>query len=205
MKILKTHKRLLSVLLAVMLVISVVGLTAIPALAATTATITVTATPSFIAIAIAQNTWTINGIDGSGKIAINTTYYSNGTGASGDVTAPNNPVVDGDCYFEIANTSTVATDMTANMSDFAGGDAMTNINTGYANNGANQYGASTYTTGAAWPAGAVILKSSASAALKASVGATTNVFFGIAIKTQSGAWASGTNETSTVTVTATAS
>lgn len=185
--------------------ISIVGLSAVPTFAATTATITVTATPAFIGISIAQSTWTINGIDGSGKIAPATTYYSNGTGATGDVTAPNNPVIDGDCYFEVTNTSTVATDMTGNMSDFTGGDAMTNINTGYTNNGANAYGASTYTTGAAWPAGAVILKSSASSAIKSSVAASTPLFFGIAIKTQSGAWASGTGETSTVTVTATAS
>ena len=165
--------------------------------------ITVTATPAFIAVSIAQDTWTINGIDLSGKIAINTTYYANPTGAAGDTTAPNNPVVDGDCYFMIDNTSTIETDMTANMVHFVGGDAMQNIDTGYANNGANSFGASTYTTGAAWPAAAVILKNAASAALKANVAATTDVYFGVAIKTQSGAWASGANQTSTITVTAT--
>jgi hypothetical protein len=196
----KRFRTLLSILLALVMVLAF----AVPSLAATTASISVSATPSFVGISIAQNTWSINGIDGSGKIAPNTTYYSNATGATGDVTAPNNPVVDGDCYFVVANTSTIITDITANMSDFASGDAMTNVNTGYANNGANTYGASTYTTGAAWPAEAVILKSSASAAIKASVAATTDLYFGVAIKTQSGAWTSATAMTSSIVVTSVA-
>ena len=195
----KGRRLIVSLVLALALVLSF----SLPVFADTSKNVTVTATPSFISISIAQGTWTINGIDGTGKIAPSTTYYSNATGASGDVTAPTATVINGDCYFEIANTSTVETDMTANMVHFTGGDAMQNNGTGYATNGANAYGASTYTTGAAWPAGAVLLKNSASSALKADVAATTNVFFGVAIKTQSGAWASGSNMTSTITVTAT--
>jgi hypothetical protein len=189
-------------LIGILLAISLLGISVIPTYAATTATITVTAATAFIGISITQNTWTINGIDGSGKIAPDTIYYSNATGANGDVTAPTATVVDGDCYFVIHNTSTIVTNLVANMADFTSGDASTNINTGYATNGANAYGASTYTTGAAWPAGAVILKSSGSSNLKSSVAATTDVYFGIAIKTQSGAWTSGTSMTSTVTVVA---
>jgi hypothetical protein len=197
----KKYFRILGVFLALVMVLAF----SVPAMAQTTATVTVTGTPAFVGISIAQSTWTINGIDGSGFIAPNTTYYSNATGASGDVTAPENPVVDGDCYFTMANTSTVATNIVANMADFSGGDAMTNINTGYANNGANTYGASTYISGAAWPAGVVILKSSASANMKAALAASTALKFGVAIKTQSGAWGSGSAMTSTITVTATAS
>jgi hypothetical protein len=192
--------RLLPILIAVILIFAI----AIPASAATTATITVTSTPAFIGISIAQNTWTVNGIDGAGFSVINTNYYSNATGATGDVTAPENPVVDGDCYFTMANTSTIPTNITANMVDFTGGDASANINTGYATNGAGTYGASTYISGAAWPAAAVILKSSASSAMKSSLAASTALKFGVAIKTQSGAWAAGTGMTSTITVTATA-
>lgn len=196
-------KKYTRILLPLLIALVLVFGTAIPVSAATFADITVTAVPLFISISIAQSTWTINGIDGSGKIATGTTYYSNPTGASGDVTAPTATVVDGDCYFLIVNTSTVETDLTANMVDFTSGDAMTNVNTGYANNGANAYGASTYTTGAAWPAGAVILKSSASTALKGNVTATTNVYFGVAIKIKSAAFGVGTSMTSTITTTAT--
>jgi hypothetical protein len=197
-------KRKWSLILSVLVSLVVLLSVAIPASANTTATITVTATPAFIGIAIAQSTWTINGIDGSGLVTNNTTYYSNATGASGDVTPPSATVVDGECYFTIVNTSTIATDITANMADFTGGDASTNINTGYANNGANTYGASTYISGAAWTAGAVILKSSASSAMKSDLGATTDLLFGVALKTQSGVWASPTAMSSTITVTATA-
>jgi len=191
-------KRWLIVLIAL-----VVLLVPSTAFAATSATVTVTATPSFISITIAQSTWTINGIDGSGKIAPNTTYYSNATGATGDVTPPSATVVDGECYFMVDNTSSVVTDLTTNMIHFTGGDAMQNIDTGYTTNGANAFGASTYISGAAWPGGAVILKNAASAAMKVDLAATTDLYFGVAIKTQSGAWSSGSNMTSTITVTAT--
>ena len=196
-------RKLSRILVPILVAVSMVAIGAIPALADTTADITVTATPSFISISIAQNTWTVNGIDGTGKLAPATTYYSNGTGANGDITAPNNPVVDGDCYFVIANVSSVETDMTANMVHFTGGDAMQNSDSGYGTAGAGEFGASTYTTGAAWPAGAVILKNAASAALKADVAASAIVTFGVALKTQSDVWTSGDAMTSTITVTAT--
>lgn len=173
------------------------------AYAAIDAPITVTATPSFISISIAQSTWTINGIDGNGKIAPATTYYSNATGASGDITAPSVTVVDGECYFTIANTSTVITNITINFPHFTSGDAMQNTGLGYATNGANAFGASSYISGAAWPGGAVILQNTGSAPTKSNLAATTNLLFGIAIKTQSSAWASGTSMTSTVLATAT--
>lgn len=190
----------LSIIIALIMVLGA----SIPMFAATTADVTVTAAPAFIGISIAQSTWTINGIDGSGLITKNTVYYSNATGATGDITAPNNPVVNGDCYFIIANTSTIVTDITVNFPDFASGDAMTNIDTGYANNGANAFGASGYITGMAWPGDVVILKHTGSDALKTSLAAITNLYFGIAIKTKSGDFASGTAMTSTVVATATA-
>ncbi len=190
-------KILVGILLALVLVLSA----AIPAFAATDAPITVTATPSFVGIAIAQSTWTVNGITGSGKIAVNTTYYANPTG---DTVAPTATVIAGDCYFTMTNTSTVITNITLNMPHFLSGDAMQNIDTGYANNGVNSFGASTYIVGATWPAGAVIAKNAASTAMKSSLAAATSLVFGIAMKTQSGAWASGTAQTSAVLVTAVA-
>jgi hypothetical protein len=193
--------RLLTSIMVALLVVLVVS---VPISSATTASIVVTATPSFVGITISQNTWTINGIDGSGKIAPNTTYYSNGTGATGDVTAPSATVVDGECYFTVTNAATIVTDLTTNMSDFSGGDASTNSNSGYASNGATTYGASTYISGSTWPDNAVILKSSASDAMKSSLAATTDLKFGVAIKTQSDAWTSGSAMTSTITVTSTA-
>lgn len=190
-------KRILATLA---LVLVVVGVWSAPALAATSDDIVITATPSFISISIAQDTWTINGISGDSMIDKATTYYAN---PLGDVTAPSNPVVDGECYFTIANTSTVVTDITANLPTFVGGDAMTNTNNGYATNGANAFGASTYISGAAWPAGVVILKDAASAVMKASLAATTDLKFGVAIKTKSGDFGVGTAMTGTITVTAT--
>lgn len=165
--------------------------------------ITITATPTYLCIAIAQNTWTINGIDGDGLIHVGATYYSNAAGASGDVTAPTNPVDIGECYFVIVNTSTVHTDITGNLPTFVGGDAMTNTDTGYATNGANAFGASTYITAAAWPAGVVILKSAASAAIQVDLGETTDAQFGVAIKIKSGAFGAAANMIGTLTVTAT--
>jgi len=193
----RIKRGLLSLVLALVLL---VGLT-VPVLAATSVPITITATPTYLCIAIAQNTWLINGIDGSGVIHKNTTYYSNAAGASGDVTAPTNPVDIGECYFVIDNTSTVITDITGNLPTFVGGDAMTNTDTGYATNGANAFGASTYITGAAWPAGVVILKSAASDPIKASLAATTDLEFGVAIKIKSGDFTSADNQIGTLTVT----
>lgn len=193
-------------ILLVIAVLTLVAVWIIPATAtaapATAKDITITATPTYIGIDIAQSTWTINGIDGDGLIHINTTYYSNAAGASGDVTAPTNPVDIGECYFVIDNTSTVHTDITGNLPTFVGGDAMTNTGTGYATNGANAFGASTYITGAAWPAGVVVLDAAASSPIKADLGETTDLEFGVAIKTKSGAFTSANNQVGTLTVTA---
>jgi len=172
-----------------------------PALADTSDDITVTATPAFISISIAQDTWTVGGITGGGKIAPATTYYAN---PLGDTTAPTaGEIVVGECYFEIANTSTVITDITANMIHFTGGDEMQNSGGGYADAEAGEFGASSYIPGGAWPGSAVILDNAGSGAMKSSLAATTNLKFGVAIKTQSDIWLSGDAMTSTITVTAT--
>jgi len=192
-------KIIISVLLAVALVVIPVS----SALAETSQEVTVTATPTFICIAIAQNTWTINGIDGDEKIDKGTTYFSNDTGETGDVTPPSETVDIGECYFVIVNTSTVATDITANMVHFTGGDAMQNSNAGYEAGGEGVFGASTYITGATWPDHAVTLENSGSDALKENLTASADIEFGVAIEVQTDDFLSASAMTSTITVTAT--
>lgn len=191
------------IITGLLLALVLVAMSVMPAFAATSDDITVTATPTFISISITQNTWTINGIDGDSKVDKNTTYYSNADGASGDVTAPSATVLAVECYFEVTNTSNVITDLTANLPAFTGGDAMDNIDTGYATNDADSFGASTYIEGATWPTGHVILKAATSAAMKEDLAATTAQKFGVAIKMPSGDWTSGSAMTGTITVTAT--
>jgi len=180
-----------------------------PVFAATTAGVTVTATPAYVALTNSPDTWTLNdivgdGVSPKGTIAINTTYYANpyGDGTSPAVEQDSegaDTVIAGECRFEITNTSTVVTDAFANMGNFSGGSAnMTNSGTG--SNGATSYGAYTYCTGMTYSTGKVITKSSGSDAFKEDLAATTNIKWGIALVTQTDAWAGGSSSTATLTV-----
>lgn len=170
--------------------------------ALTSANVTVTGAPSFIAITNSPNTWTINGIDGNGFILVDTQYYANPTGASGDVTPPTATVIDGDCQFTVTNaSSTIPLDLTVNWGHFTGGDAMQNSGDKAAN-GANAFAAAAYCTGMTY-ADAPVAKVSGSSVMKDEWTGTT-LKWGLYIETQSGAWASGSVMTSTVTITATA-
>lgn len=186
----KVSRILVGLLLAMIIVASV----SVPTMAATSNNITITGAPAFMSISTAQNTWTINGITGSGKMANNTTYYSN---PGGDTVAPSATVVDGECYFTTVNTSTIATDVTVNIPNFSGGDAMSNSNTG--SNGATSFGAYSYYSGMTY-SGKVIAKASGSDVLKDALAATTDIKWGIELKTQSNAWVSGSSMTSTMTI-----
>ena len=167
-----------------------------PAMAATSAPITISATPAYIAMTVDHDTWTLNGLTGAGTIVENTTYFSN---PLGDTAVPSDPVVDAECYFGLTNTSTVTTDVFANMANFTGGSAtMTNSNDG--SNGATTFGSYSYCTGMTYSSGKVICKSSGSAATKTSLAPTTNIKLGFMIKTRTNAWAGGTASTSVVTV-----
>ena len=76
-----------------MLVVGTVVGIAAPAMAATTAVVTVTGTPAYIAITISPTTYTINSYTGGNSgMNINTTYYSNPLGGT---TSPSATVVDG--------------------------------------------------------------------------------------------------------------
>lgn len=173
----------------------------VPAMAATSATVTVTATPSYIACTNAPDTWTLNDIVGDGvtpkgTIAPDTIYYSN---PLGDGTAPSDPVVDGECTFTLTNTSTITTDVFVNISDFTGGSAaMENSNDG--TNGAGTYGAYSYCTGMTYSSGKVLCKTTGSAATKSDLAPSTNIKWGLALETQTGAWFGGTSSTATITV-----
>jgi hypothetical protein len=167
------------------------------ALAADHADVTITAQPSFIAIT-GTDTWTINGLTGTGRIAPDTIYYSN---PLGDTTAPTSTVVDGECEFTVTNaSSTVPLDLTVNIAHFTGGDAMQNSNSD-GSNGANAYGAFVYYSGMTF-ANKVVAKSTGSSAMTTDWSGAT-LKWGIQLETQSGAWASGSAQTSTATITAT--
>ena len=128
------------------LVMALVIMLAMPAMGASDATVTVNITPAFISITNSPNNWTINGdYGGSGTAATDTTYYAN---PWGDEQAPNSTVADGDCRFEITNTSTVATDISVNFGNFTRGDAMTNSNT--RSNAASSYAPHRCASGSAY-------------------------------------------------------
>jgi hypothetical protein len=172
-----------------------------PVLGATTAVVTVTQEPAFIGIAIDHATITLNGLTGSGLVAPNTVYYTN---PLGDTTPPSATVLNTECYFTITNSSTVATDLTGNLSDFSGGDnSSTNSNDG-SNDGAT-YGAYAYYSGQTF-SGKVLLKSTGSATgnFSSDLAATTNIKIGFQVETQTTAWAGGDADTATLTITATA-
>lgn len=173
-------------------------LSVVPAMAATSDDVVVTATPEFIAITNSPATWTVNGIAGSSVILVSTTYYSN---PLGDTTTPSATVVDGECRFTVTNTSSVAIDLTVNFPNHAGGDASTNSDTGSGT--ATSFGAYGYYSGMTYSA-KVIMKAAASAVLVDALAATTDIKWGIEYDSQDNAWTSGSDMTSTVTITATA-
>lgn len=189
------RKLFISLVLALMLLASF----AVPALAATSDTVDVTATPEFIAITNAPGTWTINGLTGTSVILVDTMYWSN---PLGDTTTPTvGAATDSECRFQITNTSSVAIDLTVNFPNHTGGDASANSNGGA--NGTTTFGAKTYFSGQASGAW-IVLQASGSAVGYDALAATTNIKWGIQYESQTNAWTSGTSMLSTVTITATA-
>jgi len=185
----------ISVILALMALFTIVA----PALAGTSTDVTVTATPSYVSFSSLPATWTINGITGSGVIAINTMYYAN---PLGDTTAPSATVVDAECQFTWTNDSSVNIVITVNCGAFTGGSGdMTNGNTG--TNGATTYGAYSWYSGMTY-SGKVIMKSSGSSTLYTTVTPGADKKWGVEIKTRTDAWIGGTPSTATMTISAVA-
>jgi len=194
------QKKWLLVLISFMLVAGTIVGMVVPAMAATTATITVTNTTQYLAVTVTPTTYNFNAAGAAHPgVLINTTYYSN---PGGQTTAPSATVLDAECAFTITNAGSVAEDMTVNMSDMTGGsDNSTNGNTGTA--GATTYGSYTYWSGVLLSS-AVLLKSSASGVGYANLAAAGTEKFGIKLLEQTGAWTGATPATMTVTITATA-
>ncbi len=194
-------KHLISIVLAtVVLLIPFQG-----AFAATTADVTVTATPSYVAITNAPtpSTWIINGIKGNSRILTNTTYYSNTTNSTSDTTAPAATVADDDCRFTVTNAGNVPINLTAAFPNFAGGDTMTNSNTGA--NGVDAFGSYVYASGMTFATDKKVAPATGSAAFISSLAAGATKKWGLMLTTRTDAWTSGTSMTATVTISATAS
>jgi hypothetical protein len=156
-----------------------------------------------VGIANAPSTWIVNGLKdppadriGDGKIRRNVTYYSN---PLGDNVTPSATVVDSECRFSLTNTSNIHTDVSVNFPDFTSGDAMTNSNLG--SNGANTFGAYAWYSGMTY-SGKVVAKDTGSDILVSDLGETTNIKWGLEVKTQTLAWTTVTPMTSEVVISA---
>ena len=149
-----------------------------------------------ISISNLPTTWTINSLTGNSHILTSTTYYSN---PLGDTITPPATVNDSSCYFTVTNSSNVAIDLTVTFGNFSGGDAMINGNTGSA--GATTFGAYSWYSGMTYT-NKVIAKDIGSAVLYSNFTGST-LKWGAEISTRTTAWASGTDETATITITAT--
>jgi len=198
----RQHRKLAIIATSILTIVGLTGLLVSPVSAATTAVVTVTGTPAYISITIAPTTYTINS-DTGGNSGMNpsTTYYSNPLGST---TSPSATVVDGECDFTITNTSTtIATDLTGNMSNGSGGsNPMTNVNGATA--GAASYSAYAYYSGETF-ASKVLLMSSGSTLgnFKLNQAAAGTLKVGFQFATQTGAWTGGVGSTYTLTITST--
>lgn len=102
----KAKNLILSLLLAIAFAVLPVG----GAFAATTADVTITATPTYVAITNGTSSWAI------GTIAGSTTVYW-----TADDLVPAEPLVDGDMKSTITNTGSVSVDLTVHSHNFTGG------------------------------------------------------------------------------------
>jgi hypothetical protein len=107
-------RKALSKLLGVVLALAMCFGVAVPALAATSATVTITATPTYIAMTNSEATWAV------GTVAASSTYWW-----TSDDLAPAEPFVDGDMKSTITNTGSVAEDIDIKVANFTGGDGWT--------------------------------------------------------------------------------
>jgi len=190
-------KRLLisSILALALLMVPVAGVLA----AEDTATVNVTAVPSFVSISISNTDWTINEISGSGVLTKDTTYYSK---ASGDETLTfSDPVTDAECWHTVTNDSSVNITLKADMSNFSSGtDPMTN---GNGTAGANAFAAWVSESGSDWSTDKVVMNTTGSITFWTSSSAGDDIKIGFGVQTQTGDWTGGGAQTSTIILTAT--
>lgn len=201
------------VIVVVLAVLALVIGMAVPAMAATTVDVVITAQPAYIVVTQTQLTWTLNGIDGDGVtpkyyIRPSDTYYANPDGANGDGTPPSATVLAAECYFDLVTTgSSLPVDLTVNCSDFAGGGAA------MTNSGNGTIGPTAY-VGYCWGEGATyatigagnrtLMLTAASGKMKSGLTETASWHWGADIATQANAWAAGGNSTAHMILTATA-
>ena len=105
-------KRVLRVVIPVLAVITLLAFS-IPVFGATTADVTITATPTYIAMTLTDggtNTWAI------GAVAASSTVWYTSAGS-----AMTEPAVDGDAKITITNTGSVAEDFKVHAHNFTGG------------------------------------------------------------------------------------
>ena len=102
------HKLMRIVVILTSLVVAILPMTGV--FAATTADVTITATPEYLAITNDTGNWAI------GAIAANTTVYF-----TADDLVPAEPLVDGDMKGTITNTGSVTSDVDIKCADFTGG------------------------------------------------------------------------------------
>jgi hypothetical protein len=206
MKNLFKNRKLLTLLIA----LATLGSFALSNIAATTAGITVTSTPQFLAITISPSAYNFTGTNGTGSsgaggqgVVPNNVYYSN---PNGDTTAPTGAgALTAECDFTITNTSSVPTDMTVVAGNFtAGSDQSTNINTSIGQTtttpGTTSYEMQSYFTGQATAAWLSCWNTVGGPKNYTNLAANTNVTFGLIYKDQTNAWTGGTAGQFTVTV-----
>jgi hypothetical protein len=184
-------------ILAIMLALALVAIPVSSALAQSSEGVVVTADPLYLSISNDPDTWLINGINGTGQIDVNTTYYSNDVSDTADPDDDNNNVVDaGTGHFTVTNAVGADTcDLVITWGDFTGGDAnMTNSNDG--SNGATTYGAYCWYEGGAYP-GVIVKDSGSDKMYTDGLAASGTLVWGVEITTRTNAWAGGTASQST--------
>ena len=170
-------------------------------LAATSQDVTVTANPDYLSITNSPESWTLNGITGEGFIFVNTIYYSN---PLGDTNAPSATVLDGECRFTAHNPLGAETcDLTINISDFTGGDAvMLNSNDG--TNGLFEFGGYCWYSGMTYNDKVIMKTTGSDKMYSLGLAEDTDLLWGAEIKTRFSNWASQAPSTAIMTIIATA-
>jgi hypothetical protein len=193
MRFLKRN-RAVRILALLMAVIAVIAVPAMPAFAATTADVTVTATPTYIAVTNSLASWSIGAVIESQA----NTYWWDADG-SGYAAAPADPFVDGDMPATITNTGSVAEDIDVKVTSttWAGGVGWTVA----AAVGADTVVVKAGITGMANEAAMVVL-TGADQELKDNLAASGTVKWILHLET--GTFTDGAGKTGTVRITASA-
>jgi hypothetical protein len=180
------------ILLSLIIAISLIGVFSIPAFAATTADVTVTATPTYIAMTNGLATWSV------GVVAESGTYWWDSDGA-GSGAAPSSSFDDGEMATTITNTGSVAEDIDVHCHAATGG-------VGWAvstddSPGANEYSLRAGITGTANEAAMIQVITTDSELIDSLAAAGTKKWI---MELETGTFTDGVEKSFTVTLTASA-